>query len=52
VGKEAFQAAEINNIGERYSVKQKNMVKIQDRVIQTMEQIPRETEMVVKGKTR
>ena len=50
LGNEAFQAAEINNIGIRYTVTQKNMMKFQERVIQTMQQIAGETAMTVKGK--
>jgi hypothetical protein len=50
MGNESFQAAETNNMGLRYTVTQKNMVKFQERVIQTMEQIARETGMVVRGK--
>jgi hypothetical protein len=48
LGNEALQAAETNNMGIKYTVTQKNMLKIQERVIKKMEQIARETGMVVK----
>jgi hypothetical protein len=52
LGNEAFQQAEINNRGKRYIVTQKNMEKFQDTIIQTMEQITRETGTIGRRKTR
>jgi hypothetical protein len=43
LGDEAFQAAESNNSGKRYTVTQENMGKFQAKVIQTLEQIAKET---------
>jgi len=49
LGNEAFRPLEINTMGMRYTVTQKDIVKFQERVIQTIEQIARETGKVAKG---
>jgi hypothetical protein len=43
LGDEAFQATESNNSGKRYNVTQENIGKLQAKVIQTLEQIAKET---------
>ena len=49
LGNEALRPLEINTMGMRYTVTQKDIVKFQERVIQTIEQIAREIGMVAKG---
>jgi len=43
MGDEAFQATESNISGKRYTVTQENMGKFQAKVLQTLEQIAKET---------